>query len=291
MGMPVRALGVEGGGLHPQTCRLHYQAPRFLMTLIITALSDDAVVQVSDRRLTYPNGRIYSETANKSLCVECSDTVFTVAYTGLALIGTVLTDRWIVNYLRRSGAVNKRFPDLLADFHAEVKNTFTTLRNRGLGNARRITFVFAGFGPPGPFVAYLTNQEDESGRSLRRINDEFLRGGFLRNDRPMRKLDVWINGAENAITPDLKTAIAQVRRRYLRLPPEQRASVFVDVLRRASLHRTRGWPIGRNCMSTVQRAAGGWLSQYHPEHDEPFSYMPHYVGRHFLARDIWIRPG
>lgn len=52
------------------------------MTLIITSLSNDVVTQVSDRKLTYPDGRVASDRATKAVCVVCADAMFSIAYKG-----------------------------------------------------------------------------------------------------------------------------------------------------------------------------------------------------------------
>lgn len=83
------------------------------MTLIITALADDAVVQVSDRRLTLADGSIFSEDATKAICIACSDARVSLAYTGLARIGMTPTDHWLMELLTEGRAANKTFPELL----------------------------------------------------------------------------------------------------------------------------------------------------------------------------------
>ena len=253
------------------------------MTLIITSLAEDALIQVSDRKLTYPNGSVASNFADKAIYVNCTDARFTVAYTGLARVGNTQTDHWLLNYLTNSRAANKRFPKIIEELRLHAANTF-----RSLGNHRGITFVFAGFGPPGPFAVLLSNQENGNGQWIGSINDSFDVGWFLRNASPMLKLDVIINGAEAAITPELTTAIRKIRRRFLRLSPEQRVTVFVDVLRRASHNPNYGRLIGRDCMSTILNVADGLSTQFYPENESPLSYTPHYVNSQFSMRDIWV---
>lgn len=57
------------------------------MTLIITTISDNAAVQVSDRRLTKTDGSLCDEMAIKAICVSCIDAWFWMVYSRLALIG------------------------------------------------------------------------------------------------------------------------------------------------------------------------------------------------------------
>lgn len=68
------------------------------MTLIITALAKNKVVQASDRRLTRLDGSLFDDQANKVICVRCNNAMFSVAYTGIARIGGKRTDEWIADY-------------------------------------------------------------------------------------------------------------------------------------------------------------------------------------------------
>jgi hypothetical protein len=258
------------------------------MTLVITSLSHDVVTQVSDRKLTYPNGRVASDKATKAVCVSCTDAMFSIAYTGLARVGTTdrapRTDRWLVDYLTESRAAEKRCRDIIEGLRAHAVNTFSKLSE--LGKWRGITFVFAGLGRPGVFAGCLSNQEDSNGKWLAHIDNAFEVNWYFRNDRPMRRLDFLIHGAEKAITPELKTAIAKIRRRYFNRSAKKQVEVFVDVLRRASLHRTAGYLIGRDCMSTTIMWRG-FFTDYHPANVDSLAYMPHYVGPQFTMRDGW----
>ena len=259
------------------------------MTLIITSLSDDVVTQVSDRKLTYPDGRVASDRATKAVCVVCADAMFSIAYTGLARVGTTekapRTDRWLVKYLTETRAGEKRCRDIIAGLHAHAAITFSKFRK--LGKSRGITFVFAGLGQPGAFAGWLSNQEDASGKWLTQINDAFEVSWLLRNNDPLRRLAFLIHGADKAITPELKTAIAKIRRQHFSRSARKRNDVFVDVLRRASRHRSHGHLIGRDCMITTITLRG-FSTDYYPETANSVGYMPHFVGPQFATRDGWI---
>jgi len=259
------------------------------MTLIITSLSDNVVTQVSDRKLTYQDGSVGSDKAMKAVCIFCADAKFSIAYTGLARVGTTQTaprtDRWLVDYLTISRAAEKRFPEIIDGLRSHAANTFSRLRV--LGKRRGITFVFGGVGTPGIFAGFLSNQEDAIGRWLTELNDAFDGGWFFRNHRTMRKLDLMIHGAEKTITPEIKAAIAKIRRQCFNRSAGKQVDVFVDVLRRASRNRTHGHLIGRDCMSTTITWRG-FSTNYHPESADSLSYIPHYVGPELTARDAWI---
>jgi hypothetical protein len=256
------------------------------VTLIITALADDSVVQVSDRRLTWPDGSLYSENATKAICIACSDARLSLAYTGLARIGTTSTDRWLVDTLIESGAALKTFPELV-----ESLATIATMRFRRLtelGDRRGLTLILSGFGPPGPMMALVSNFEDSTGRRLSNVSENFVTGYWLRNHQPMRKLDLDVSGAEAALTGEILEAIERIRGRFLNRAPRDRVAVLVQVLRLAAKHPKYGRLIGQDCMGTIVMPNGEFRTTYHSCGGTAISYMPHYVSASLVAHDIWV---
>lgn len=74
------------------------------MTLIVTTVHRDGVTQVADRKVSTRVGSVVSEfdaLANKTVLFEATDAFVVVAYTGLAYVGQVPTDQWIVEQLRQ----------------------------------------------------------------------------------------------------------------------------------------------------------------------------------------------
>jgi hypothetical protein len=256
------------------------------MTLIITAIADDAVVQVSDRRLTRADGSICSDNACKAICMTCLDAHVSLAYTGLARIGPISTDHWLVEMLIEIRASSKRFPEVVDSLAAAATERFRHLRE--LGDWRRLSLVFGGFGPSGAMAALVSNQEDSSGRELSTVSDMFNTGFWLRNDRRMYKLDLMLSGATAAVGPELIESIKRIRKRFLHQSPEDRIRVLLQILRRAAKHPKYGGLIGEDCMGTIVWLDGGFRTTYHPTEDTALSYMPHFVGVGLSARDIWI---
>src|SRR6266545_4834361 len=195
------------------------------MTLNITTLTDDAVTQTTDLKLTLANGLEYEDTSIKSTIVLCRDAKFIVGYTGLAMIGMIRTDHWLVDHLSNSGAGQKGLLELLGDLRSHAASTFSAFR--GLGNRRRISFVIAGFSAYGPFFALVTNYEDAKGRRLPVINDAFDIHSFLRNQKP-KGLAIITIGEERALKPDLIPVLPKIRKRLLQLTPQDRVSLCLD---------------------------------------------------------------
>ena len=73
------------------------------MTLILTAIHRHGVIQVADRLVTrQTNGHVeqFDPLANKTILFSARDAFVTLAYTGLAYIDGLPTDRWIAETLR-----------------------------------------------------------------------------------------------------------------------------------------------------------------------------------------------
>lgn len=66
------------------------------VTLILTAITQDQIVQVSDMRLTWPDGSVVDTPAAK-MVLWCGRAL--VAYTGLACIRATRTDVWLAEVL------------------------------------------------------------------------------------------------------------------------------------------------------------------------------------------------
>ncbi len=258
------------------------------MTLIITCLADDAVVQVADRRLTLPDGTIFSEHANKTICVTCSDALIAISYTGLARLDgyDLPTDHWIVDTLAESHAATRRFPELMDILQERLNANFHGLKH--LGNQRGLTVAIGGVGPPGVFSASLSNQEDSAGNWLPQVADTFRADYWFRNDKPMHKLDCMVHGADSTVGDALRDVIERIRVRFLHRSPKERIRVFVQVIRLAANDAKFGWRVGKDCLGVSVSPVDGFETTYHDLGAGPVQYLPHYVAPHAAFKDAWI---
>lgn len=103
------------------------------MTLILTVVDKDRIIQVSDRRLTKTNGEIYDDNANKAVCIGMSYVHFCASYTGLAFIGRERpdnrTDYWLLEQLgsiTRSG--EPRLENICRALGERAANVLSRLR-------------------------------------------------------------------------------------------------------------------------------------------------------------------
>jgi len=262
------------------------------VTLIATALSDRCVAQAVDRRLTYTDGRMCDDLANKALCGVCADARFSMCYTGLVMM-PIPTDEWIANFLTNERLLSKPLRivlDALAD-----KLTVEFTRFRRIPNARKgLTIATAGFGPLGPFASTITNQEDAGG-VLTEPSDEFHVFWLLRNERRMKRLDMIFHGAELAIDESLTQAIAKIRRALFLKDGNRISSALVAIIRRAANHPKYGAFISPHCISMVQnRECPQIICHICHDHflgERSKAHLPHFLSPTMTVKDICIRRG
>jgi len=169
------------------------------MTLIFSLVTDPFVVQVSDRRLTFPDGTLFEDEENKCIFYRFQGAV---AYTGLARLGFEPTADWALLPLAQDG----RIAWALGSLKSEASAKFRSLRPppavtpSDWRKIKRTTFVCAGYqrlGNPGqfglrqtpgglyPFCDKVTNTEQPPGGAWSaEASDDFydilLASGFPR---------------------------------------------------------------------------------------------------------------
>lgn len=79
------------------------------MTLVISAISAEAVFQVSDRVLSVA-GQAVDALANKTVVYVAEDAVVSISYTGRAFVRSVPTDEWIALVLLEEDTTHRRQP-------------------------------------------------------------------------------------------------------------------------------------------------------------------------------------
>ncbi len=263
------------------------------MTLILTLLATNKIVQVSDRRLTL-NGKTCDSNANKLVCVGCDDAHFSVGYTGVAEIDGQGTDYWLVDQIE----------SIFASGHRNVLTIYKELTNKATKAISRLryvpwryrglTLVLAGYraisGTVVPFLAYISNIDLDAASPFD-VQRTFFREGWMYDPRPSADQQIlYINGAKGAFTAGDKHANAILRRywetkRLLRridlgYRPESRVSAdrMAWLVRQATKHPQCGPLIGPDCLSVVIHPDNSEMpTHYHPEKSTTVEYGPHLV--------------
>ncbi len=229
------------------------------MTLIITAVDKGRIVQVSDRRLTWPNGEVHDHAANKAVCVGMGYIHFATSYTGLAYLGHLRredrTDYWLLDNLgriTRDGEPSiEQICNSLGDCAAHALSRLGHHKNKGL------TVVMAGYDRDNrPFRATVSNMR--MGKNPLEVRERFV--SDVRRFYPWDpKPDVHIAGAVAAF--DAKDSYARALKRIRvkvekhmrkcgeKLDELQVAQMLVSLVGAATTHPTFGHLIGRDCLS------------------------------------------
>lgn len=274
------------------------------MTLIVTAVGKSVVIQVSDRRLTTPSGALYDDNANKAVCVACRDAVFTIAYTGLAQIGSKRIDEWLADELTEMKASYLPFIELWMALKGRLDPTFNNLR---IDRKRRgLVLVMAGYRPvpkiEGPlknfegqvtgFAGQLSNIDDDAAKPLPKPDNEFHWHSWWSPDvKELKRFTCLVHGTERAVSKNVMIGLDRVSRRALTEAPETTARRYVYLIRRTAKDEKYGGRIGKNCMSVVVTPTGHFSAVYHPEKQSSISYAPHFITASFSFKDISFQRG
>lgn len=135
------------------------------MTLILSCITPTFVVQISDRRLIWLDGphkgKVKDDNANKMI-VLCNR--LTLAYTGLAEIGSQKTDHWLLDVLAEIKPYNPR--KAIEAIAERASRAFRFLQ--GSPEHKRQAFVVAGWarfskdGELTPFLSAISNALDDA---------------------------------------------------------------------------------------------------------------------------------
>lgn len=218
------------------------------MTLILSWISNDYAIQVSDRRLTKPSGELYDDEANKVVS-WCGDLVF--SYCGLGFTdseGKERTDNWLANMLR-----SKQIK-LLSDVPESIQTESTACFKKLKFNPQYKRHAFVGIGWVShmgkiklqPIVSVVSNYLDDRNRPLTNTRVEFKRTTFI---IPPNKFSILlVNGVEPG-----KSLVAALRRKLEKcakkqLDPLVPASLMVQFAREVAKKDNR---VGSGLMVTT----------------------------------------
>jgi hypothetical protein len=107
------------------------------MTLILTRASKDYVLQVTDRLVTQTGGKPFDPISNKNVLYCSRNGVVVLGYTGLAYLGGVPTDQWMVETLTGYTFDRDRKPPAVSPGPIRVRDIgqSLTMLKKGLENA------------------------------------------------------------------------------------------------------------------------------------------------------------
>jgi hypothetical protein len=148
------------------------------MTLILSAFYNDFVIQVSDRRLTHPDGSLYDDESNKAILLENR---IAIGYSGLAFINGQKTDDWIAQTLINIQAKSQSqdIAYLMTELSLEATRVFEKIQ---LGKSiKKLAIVGVGWmflqednGLASPIFLSLSNAQTNRFEWLGEAEDKFV---------------------------------------------------------------------------------------------------------------------
>ena len=238
------------------------------MTLIVTLVSDSLSVMVADRRVTTPSGTVVSDEFNKVTVFFCRDARLSVAFTGVATLGTFNASEWLAETLR----------DITAD-QLDVHSIVEELRIRAgrmlsmlTGEDRRLCMVLSGFvycaGTAEPRIYVISNFANEPHNA----------GIFSVSTIAARGESFVELAGQNAAFQD---STIQTLRSLLdaSLPPPQLVRCAVRHLQKAATSIRSLNRIGECCTAVIIRSAIDTpvITTYHTSRNARRAYTPNVV--------------
>ncbi len=234
------------------------------MTLIITLISKNNVIQASDRRISSPltDGSAFplSDNHNKMVYVRCADAHFVFSYTGQARVidavsaKAISTAMFAAQTLFNEKAYDLKFDEIATCFRHKIMPHYEA-------RVPGVAFIFAGFSCGGdPFHYYFRTKDIEP----KAIVDSAT--GFLS-----------IAGATGAVSSFLEQRLSRViTRREFKIDDGRRlAKKLVGVIRMASKDKKYGSYIGPDCTTVRLKPNRRMIFPlYHSDKPTVRSYTP-----------------
>lgn len=247
------------------------------MTLILTAVCDEFVVQVSDRRLiNILTGRPVEDEANKQIVVKTPKMHFVAGYTGPADVvsapdaaGKMVaqTRWWLAETMGKYEVLSLGIKGCVDAVRVAADAAFQELALAGV-KPEPLTVVFAGYesASPVPIIATITNCDSP------RFRPSDVAEKFIPHVRPAAAgRDCDLAGCTLALPEDTEDRLRAVlkKRDYGGV-----TEVAVQQIRKAAKHRKFGKYVGENCMSICLMRDGHAEAIYHPTHGRAESSGP-----------------
>ena len=261
------------------------------MTLLASFASSGMVVQASDRRLTYPDGSVADDQANKAVCAFCADAAVAFAYTGLALIGLQRTDEYLLDRLIAIRAPHKSITDVIQELTDVLTSDFRGSRILSLPRSiRRLSVVGVGLRRSDSFIVQVSNFEQWKPSETRSQAKDLFEAEWKIEGGDKRALALMLNGDTNAVSESEISKLRALRRRrfFHNNSGEVVANRLVKLIRAASQAQSSARrTIGQNCMSVwFSKGQSEVRTRYHDVGEGARSYMPNVIHQIGAARDI-----
>ncbi len=281
------------------------------MTLVVTAATANFVAQVSDKRLTLPDGSPFDDEANKAVVLSCEDGDLAIAYTGLAYVGELQadglgkfrTDDWLVEVLTKRRAGRMLASRVIAMLTEEATKEFAEMpvspENKrasfyvggwpnaaGLEPALWLISNFEFLAAPMPVLRW---RGWHRGRCLPAAKDAFG-VALVRPRKWTRKTCLIVVGGRDTAVVHAGKRLKKLKDFLVKAPePIEVTRRLVNFVRQCADHEEEGKYIGRNCEAVFISRRHRAFSYYGEESSTPVAFGPHFVGPGATFKDIVVR--
>lgn len=210
------------------------------MTLILAAANSDYVIQVTDRRLTSA-GSVIDEEYEKCFSLALPGFRFSVAFTGLAKVGTHSTKIWLMDKLYDLAESAKEPSPILNALAAELTQLFNNSTPFKQLKPIHKTLVISCIGynithtPPICIAVEISNKEDPNGMFVVHFT-------ALNDDAPADWTWLGAFGSGGEAVVGFETRLR--KRLQARTPPEGMQAMMEKMVRTAASNSTSGGMVG-----------------------------------------------
>lgn len=254
------------------------------MTLILTLVNSEQVIQISDRRLSW-DGELVDDESNKAGVFLCADARHVFGFTGLAKCDTFDTRRWLLNALYECCAPDYQINKIMPRLKTRANEDFQNLPVLGELDPRRkrLSIMFSGYNyyanPPLSAYGILTNYQNfATGKDDTNAWDHFEMNCWTEKrplDRPCTLIQRIGNWA--AMTNEDEIALRKMLRESK--PLAAIADKAVTLVREMAGRPRANGTIGRQISVVAlhrDKTAEVW-SRYYPESAGHQMYVPDLV--------------
>ena len=245
----------------------------FTLTLIVSCTARNSVVQVSDRRLTMPDGTVVEEGANKALCLWCRNAHVALGYAGLAEIDRRPTGRWLSDTLLTLESHTRTLAEIGAALCDRLTDAFRLIT----ASNKQLTVVLTGYLDGTAFWGALSNHMGPTGEDLPAPLDSFTPFAVPTPVANARKAFLAVSGELRAVPRALDRRIKERQNGLYAQSPERTADELVSFIRISAKTSRYGTYVGQDCTAIIVLPNGRFRCRAYPVKATPVNFLPSVV--------------
>lgn len=250
------------------------------MTLILSCLTSEYAIQVSDRRLVRSDGRILDDHSNKAILVN-GHIIF--GYTGLAYMdsGKTKNDEWFLNVLNEAHKVHPNASLTITAEYVAKCATDIVCQIKASAVLKRLAFVGIGWGRLTgkdelcPIYVAISNMHDNNGKLLSQAQPDFSVLVFT----PPDNMPVMLVSDGQLLSKEIRKKVLRSLKKCVEngVGPKTMARILVATVRNVA---STNQMVGRNLLvNSIPKAAvhpgiSNLIGSYPRPNNITFTYVP-----------------